>query len=85
MPIESVTIRIDDVDEANDFMRVYIGAHGHPVRISRFRELMEGKGLNNVDPEHLIRNVAIRAALGNANRNDIAAIKAAVEGVTFRV
>ncbi|MEK7679310.1 MAG: hypothetical protein AAB356_03870, partial [Deltaproteobacteria bacterium] len=64
-------------------MRVYVDGMGYPIAISRFRELIAGG--QHVDAEHLIRNVALRAALSNANINDINSIKAAVEGVPFKV
>lgn len=85
MAPKNVTVTIGEVDEVNDSMYLYVGNFGHPVAISRFKELIQGDQRQGMDVEHLIRNVAIRAALSNVNINDINSIKAAVEGVPFKV
>lgn len=85
MAPKNVTVTIEDVDEQADAMRVYVNGTGYPVSLSRFRELIAGGAGHGIDSEHLIRNVAIRAALSNVNIDNINSIKAAVEGVPFKV
>lgn len=83
MPRKTVTVSIEDVDEQTDSMRVYVEGTGYPVALSRFREMITGS--QQMDSEHLLRNVAIRAALSNVDISNINSIKAAIEGVPFKV
>ncbi|MEK6760105.1 MAG: hypothetical protein AABY51_10060 [Deltaproteobacteria bacterium] len=85
MAPKNVTVMIGEVDEVNDSIYLHVGSFGYPVTLSRFRELIQGNLKHGMDIEHLIRNVAIRAALSNVDINDINSIKAAIEGVPFKV
>lgn len=85
MAPKNVTVTIGEVDEVNDSMYLYVGSFGHPVAISRFKELIQGDPRLGIDVEHLIRNVAIRAALSNVDVNDFNSIRAAINGVPFKV
>ena len=86
MAPKNVTVTIEDEDVEMDLIRIYVNGTGHPVSLSRFKELIQGNPEHVMDTEHLIRNVAIRVALTpNVDINDINSIKAAVEGVPFKV
>lgn len=84
MAPKNVTVTLEDVDEQAGTMFVRVGSFAHPVFISRFKNLIRGTA-HEPDIEHLLHNMAIRASLANADINDINSIKAAVEGVPFKV
>lgn len=83
MAIQTITARVEDIDEANDRFLLYVNSIGYHVSISQFRELMNGA--LQLEPVHLIRNAAIKAALSGADPNDMASIKAAVESGGFKI
>ena len=83
MPITEIRIQIAEIDEANDRFMLYVGDTGFPVSIDRFKELMAGA--MQVDPIHLIRNAAIKAAMSGANPDDMASIKAVLESGVFKI
>lgn len=84
MAIKNITIKLE-VDEINDSMYIIADSFAYPVLFSRFKELIQDNSKYGIDLEHLIRNVVIRASLSNVDVNNINSIKAAVEGVPFKV
>lgn len=84
MAPKNVMVKID-VDEQNDSMYITVDSFAHPVIFSRFKELIQSDPKQGMDIEHLLRNIAIRAALSNVDINNVTSIKAAVEGVPFKV
>ncbi len=85
MPPKNVTVKLGEPDLINDSIHIHVGNFGYPIPFSRFKALIQGSEEQGMDIEHLIRNVAIRAALSNVDVNDINSIKAGVENVPFKV
>lgn len=88
MGLGTVTVKLDFSQAAgpDGVIYVYVGNHGHPVSKKKLKEMFDGPSHDGgVDPIHLLRNIAIRARLAGVDLGSPAAIRAAVEGVTFNV
>lgn len=83
MAIETISVRVDDSEPR--IFRIWVGDMGYPVERERFKELMLGKGISHLNIEHLIRNLAIRAALGGAVLDNPTSIKLVLESATYKV
>ena len=87
MAIRSVSVKVDlsEVPKGGPIY-FYVGNHGFPCPVDTFKEYMKGASHDgNVFAEHLIRNIAIRAALANLEGKTLAEIKASIESATFQV
>lgn len=82
---KDVMVRIADVDEVQDSMRIYVGDTGYPIGLSEFKNLISDEIGKSVDFRHLVRNIAIRAALSGVDPTDLLAIKLVVESTPFKV
>lgn len=84
MAPKNVTVTID-VDEVNDVIYFHSDGFVYPFSLLTFKELITSNPKHGLDVTHLIRNVAIRASLSNVDINNINSIKAAIDGVPFKV
>jgi hypothetical protein len=96
MSIVDQKITIDtSMVEKEGILYFYVGMHGFPCTVERFKELMNGsitKDRIDIDPEHIIRNAAINATLSDVkidmeskDKTGLSDLKAVIEAATFKV